>query len=74
MRLGRFSIGWARNSYWGYEKVSCECHILEMGRVYFMWNGKNCKCVACNGYTCVCEPDCPLCGKDVSKCDCEKFE
>ena len=74
MRLGRFSIGWVGDSYWSYEKAFCGCHILDMGRIYLMWIGKDCKCGACKEYTCVCEPDCLLCGKYTTECDCEKFE
>lgn len=56
MRIGRLAFGIAAGgSWWGFEKASCDCMMLDLGKLYITWLSKTCKCQACNKYECVCE-------------------
>jgi hypothetical protein len=73
MKIGRLRFGiTVGGSDWGLEKFSCDCRILNLGRIYALFYGKKCKCGICKKHDCVCK--CPLCGKFEIKCECEKFE
>lgn len=55
MRIGRLEFGIIKGQgSWGYELTSCKCRIVSLGRLYFTWLDKECKCAACKKYTCVC--------------------
>jgi len=58
MRIGRLEFGIAKGaSWWGYEHASCDCHILDMGKFFIIINGKECCCIACNQFDCICEEE-----------------
>ena len=73
MRIGRFRIGFdgSYSGAWGKTTMSCGCRSLDMGKFWILFNGKDCKCIACGGYDCKCL--CPLCDKRSMDCDCERF-
>lgn len=56
MRVGRFGIGIIRGKWdFGYEQYNaCGCRVLSIGPIYFMWSGKDCKCMTCQQYECKC--------------------
>lgn len=57
MRIGRLSFGVIRGKHgeWSLDKAICNCLILSLGRLYFTWLDKYCKCETCRQYDCVCE-------------------
>jgi hypothetical protein len=73
LRIGRLSFGIANGySRWGYEKAACGCRLLDLGKLYFAFLDRTCKCGACKQYECMCP--CELCDKKLTDCDCEKFK
>lgn len=58
MNIGRFSFGSIKGkSDWGYDKPLCGCKILSLGRLYFTWLDKECKCQTCKKYVCICKDE-----------------
>jgi hypothetical protein len=56
MRIGRLEFGIAKGfPEWGAYAGSCGCKFLDLGRIYFIWLDKECKCSACKKYTCECK-------------------
>jgi hypothetical protein len=58
MILGRLEFGIAiGRSSWGVYKGPCGCKFLDLGRLYFTWRDKDCKCQKCQKYDCKCPQD-----------------
>jgi hypothetical protein len=77
MRIGRLEFGiikgsgsfankspWKYKDNWGYTVAICRCRILSLGLFYFTWLDKECKCVGCGQYTCVCNECCDECDSE----------
>jgi hypothetical protein len=62
MRIGRLEVGLVKHLvpeskfiWFEYARPSCLCRILTICDVYVIFYDKECKCLACNNFTCTCE-------------------